>query len=52
MSSTLSKSDFKLARSCVTKRYYKKLGYPQNTDDTPYLAMLAEGGIWWNSSRS
>ena len=41
---TLSKSDFKLARSCITKLYYKELGYPQNSDDNPYLAMLAEGG--------
>jgi hypothetical protein len=41
---TLSKSDFTLARSCATKLYYKELGYPQNTDDNPYLAMLAEGG--------
>jgi hypothetical protein len=44
MPSTLSKSDFKLARSCVTKLYYKEQGYPQNSDDNPYLAMLAEGG--------
>lgn len=44
MQYTLSKSDFKLARSCVTKLYYKELGYPQNSDDNPYLAMLAEGG--------
>ncbi|MES2305115.1 MAG: DUF2779 domain-containing protein [Gemmatimonadota bacterium] len=44
MRHTLSKSDFKLARSCVTKLYYKELGFPQNTADNPYLAMLAEGG--------
>ena len=44
MPSTLSKSDFKLARSCVTKLYYKERRYPQNSEDNPYLAMLAEGG--------
>ncbi len=41
---TLSKSDFKLAQSCVTKLYYRENGYPESTDDNPYLAMLAEGG--------
>lgn len=41
---TLSKSDFKLARSCATKLYYRELGYPQSTDDNPFLDMLAEGG--------
>lgn len=44
MPRTLSKSDYQLARSCATKLYYKELGYPQNRDDNPYLAMLAEGG--------
>jgi Domain of unknown function(DUF2779) len=41
---TLSKSDFKLARSCATKLYYRELGYPDARDDDPYLEMLAEGG--------
>jgi hypothetical protein len=41
---TLSKSDFKLARTCATKLYYRELGYPDNRDENPYLAMLAEGG--------
>ena len=41
---TLSKSDFKLARSCVTKLYYREHQYPQALDDNPYLALLAEGG--------
>ncbi|MGH7523080.1 MAG: DUF2779 domain-containing protein [Gemmatimonadales bacterium] len=41
---TLSKSDFKLARSCVTKLYYREHDYPQALDDNPYLALLAEGG--------
>jgi len=29
----LSKSDFKIAKSCPTKLYYKKLGYPQNSQE-------------------
>jgi hypothetical protein len=28
----LSKSDFKIAKSCPTKLYYRKLGYPTNQD--------------------
>ena len=40
----LSKSDFKHARSCVTKLYYKKEKYPSLLDDDPYLELLAEGG--------
>jgi hypothetical protein len=28
----ISKSDFKIAKSCATKLYYKKLGYPQNQE--------------------
>src|SRR5690348_3150819 len=41
---TLSKSDFKLARTCATKLYYKELRYPQTLDDNEYLELLAEGG--------
>ncbi len=41
---TLSKSDFKLGRSCATKLYYKESRYPQRSDDDPFLAFLAEGG--------
>jgi hypothetical protein len=40
----LSKSDFKVARSCGTKLYYRKLRYPSNQDDDPYLEFLADGG--------
>ncbi|AFY74683.1 protein of unknown function(DUF2779) [Synechococcus sp. PCC 7502] len=29
----LSKSDFRIAKSCPTKLYYKKLGYPQNQEE-------------------
>ncbi len=41
---TLSKSDFKLARSCPTKLYYRELRYPDTLADDEYLAWLAEGG--------
>jgi hypothetical protein len=40
----LSKSDFKVARTCGTKLYYRKLRYPSNLDDDPYLEFLADGG--------
>ncbi len=41
---TLSKSDFKAARSCDAKLYYRELSFPSTKDNDPYLAMLAEGG--------
>jgi hypothetical protein len=41
---TLSKSDFKIAKDCPTKLYYKKKGYPNNIDDNEYMVFLAEGG--------
>src|SRR6266511_3709902 len=41
---TLSKSDFKAARECPTKLYYRELRYPTTKDSDPYLMMLAEGG--------
>jgi hypothetical protein len=44
MPRTLSKSDFKLACTCITKLYYREHGYPDTRDDNEYLAMLAEGG--------
>lgn len=40
----LSKSDFKVARTCRTKLYYKKLGYPSVQDQDEYLQFLADGG--------
>jgi hypothetical protein len=40
----LSKSDFKVARTCGTKLYYRKLRYPSKFDDDPYLEFLANGG--------
>ncbi len=44
MDRTLSKSDFKLAGNCLTKLYYKELGYPRIDDSNEYLQLLAEGG--------
>ena len=41
----LSKTDFKVARSCPAKLYYKKRGYPSVKDDEEYLELLAEGGF-------
>jgi hypothetical protein len=41
---TLSKSDFKSARSCATKLYYRELKYPDTMQENEYLQLLAEGG--------
>lgn len=41
---TLSKSDFKLARSCDAKLYFRERGYPDNRAYDPYLAFLREAG--------
>ena len=41
---TLSKSDFKVAQSCVTKLYYKKMRYPTTNDGNEYMQLLADGG--------
>lgn len=41
---TLSKSDFKSARECPAKLYYREKRYPTTKDDDPYLRMLAVGG--------
>ncbi|MDQ6770340.1 MAG: DUF2779 domain-containing protein [Gemmatimonadota bacterium] len=43
-SRTLSKSDFKLARGCDAKLFFRENSYPDNRDMNPYLALLAEGG--------
>ena len=42
--STLSKSDFKAARECAAKLYYRERRYPSAKDNDEYLALLAEGG--------
>jgi len=40
----LSKSDFKIARTCPAKLYYKKLKYPTSNDENEYMQYLAQGG--------
>jgi hypothetical protein len=40
----LTKSDFKVAQTCPTKLYYRKLGYPTREDGDEYLAALADQG--------
>src|ERR1035437_7439997 len=40
----LSKSDFKVAQTCLTKLFYKKNGYPSANQENDYLMMLADGG--------
>lgn len=40
----LSKSDFKLARTCEAKLYFRENRYPDARQDDPFLRMLAEGG--------
>ena len=40
----LTKSDFKVAQTCATKLYYRKLGYPTREDGDEYLAALADQG--------
>jgi hypothetical protein len=42
--SGLSKSDFKAARTCSAKLYYRKLGYASTSDNDEYMQMLADGG--------
>jgi hypothetical protein len=41
----LSKSDFKVARTCPAKLFYKKLRYPTTLDDDAYMQSLADGGF-------
>ncbi|HYN82782.1 MAG TPA: DUF2779 domain-containing protein [Gemmatimonadaceae bacterium] len=43
-SRTLSKSDFKLARSCRAKLFFRENGYPDSRESNPYLSLLAQGG--------
>ena len=44
MGGYLSKSDFKVARECPAKLYYKKEGYPSRKREDRYLEYLADGG--------
>jgi hypothetical protein len=41
---TLSKSDFKLARSCEAKLYFRENHYPDNQQLDHYLRLLQRGG--------
>lgn len=41
---TLSKSDFKLARACEAKLYFRENRYPDNQKFDPYLRLLQRGG--------
>jgi len=40
----LTKSDYKVARTCPTKLYYLKQGYPTRDEEDEYLAALREQG--------
>lgn len=40
----ISKTDFKMARSCFTKLHYYKNNYPNTLEDDEYLKLMAEGG--------
>lgn len=41
----ISKGDFKTAQSCLTKLYYKKLGFPTTLMEDDYMKLLAECGF-------
>ena len=41
----LSKSDFKVAKTCATKLYYKKNKYSSLNEENDYLSLLADGGF-------
>lgn len=40
----LSKTDYKTARVCPTKLYYRMNKYPSNMDEDEYIELLADGG--------
>lgn len=40
----LSKTDYKTARDCHTKLYYRMLKYPSSKDGDEYMELLAQGG--------
>jgi hypothetical protein len=40
----LSKTDYKTARDCPAKLYYRMLKYPSNQDADEYMELLAKGG--------
>jgi hypothetical protein len=41
---SISKTDYKVARSCATKPYYRMNKYPSIKDEDAYIELLAEGG--------
>ncbi|CAN5892842.1 hypothetical protein BH11GEM1_BH11GEM1_05080 [soil metagenome] len=41
---TLSKSDYKAARTCDAKLFYRENGYASDTAGDAYVQMLAMGG--------
>jgi hypothetical protein len=41
---SLSKTDYKVARKCSTKLYYRMNKYPSNKDGDEYIELLAQGG--------
>lgn len=41
----VSKTDFKAARECPTKLYYRKNKYPNTKENDEFLELLAEGGF-------
>jgi hypothetical protein len=41
---SLSKTDYKVARECPTKLYYRMNKYPSNKDGDEYIELLAQGG--------
>lgn len=41
---TLSKSDFKIARTCDAKLYFRENSYPDNQQSDPYIKLLQRGG--------
>ncbi len=41
----VSKSDFKAARECPTKLFYRKNRYPNTKEDDEFLQLLADGGF-------
>lgn len=41
---SISKTDYKIARSCPAKLYYRMNKYPSTKDEDEYIELLAEGG--------
>jgi len=41
---SISKTDYKVARSCAVKLYYRMNKYPSTKDEDEFIELLAEGG--------